>query len=103
MADSLIIVCKDPKFDGTSILPQEVYTEDMLMPNVNNTLFPALELLVICGLCVMFDIIQTNRISRMTCFGVLECLLYSYDYGSKLSLVMDTYTSLALVLLMFQV
>ena len=36
------------------------------------------------------------RISRMTCFGVLGCLLYGYDYGSKLSLVMDTYVSLAL-------
>jgi hypothetical protein len=50
----------------------------------------------------MFDIVQTNRISRVMCFGDSECLLYGYDYGSKLSLVMDTYMSMALVLLVFQ-
>jgi hypothetical protein len=54
------------------------------------------------GDIVMFDIVWTDRISRVVCFGVLKHLLYGYDYDSKLSLVMDTYALLALVLLMFQ-
>jgi hypothetical protein len=43
------------------------------------------------------------QISRMTCFGVSERLLYSYDYDSKCSLVKDTHTSPALALPMFHV
>jgi hypothetical protein len=43
------------------------------------------------------------QISRMTSFGVLERLLYGYDYDSKWLLVMDTYVSLALVLPRFHV
>jgi hypothetical protein len=52
---------------------------------------------------VMFDIVWTNRINRMTYLRVLEHLLYSYDYSSKLLLVMDNYVSPALALLRFQV
>jgi hypothetical protein len=52
---------------------------------------------------VTYDIVRTNSISRMTCFGVSEHLLYGYDYSSKLSLVMVTYMSPAIAMPRFQV